>query len=271
MTIFQAIILGIIQGVTEFLPVSSSGHLVIVPQLLNWQLPDQESFVFDVLVQLGTLLAVIAYFRENLLSILRAFFSGIARGKPFVDRQARMGWYLLLATVPAGLAGLLLKDEIRASFASITATAWSLFGTALLLLAAEWIGKRARTLDTLSWPDALWMGLFQVFALFPGVSRSGATITGGMVRGFDRPAAARFSFLMAVPVMLGAGLVAAVDLFTIPDLSAFLPSLLAGFVAAAVVGYLAIRWLLRYLVHHPLYYFSGYLLILSITLLIGYS
>jgi undecaprenyl-diphosphatase len=268
MTILQAILLGIVQGATEFLPISSSGHLVIVPHVLGWQMPDQEIFVFDVLVQLGTLLAVILYFREDLLSILRAWIVALSHGKPFVDQQSRMGWYLLLATVPAGIAGLLLKDQVEDAFTSINITAWSLLGTALLLLVAEWLGRRRRSSDQLNWVDSLTMGVFQAFAIFPGVSRSGATISGGMIRNLERPAAARFSFLMAVPVMFGAGIVAVLDLINIPDLAAFLPSMLAGFTTAALVGYLSISWLLGYLVSHSLNYFAGYLIIISIILLL---
>ena len=271
MTILQAILLGIVQGLTEFIPVSSSGHLVIVPYLFSWQIPIQEAFVFDVLVQLGTLLAVIVYFWDDLLAISRAWLGGLIRGKPFEGPRARMGWYLILATFPAAIAGLLLKDQIEEAFTSIVVTAWFLVGTALLLLVGEWVGKRQRHFEAVTWLDALIMGLFQAMALFPGVSRSGATITGGMARNLERPAAARFSFLMAIPVMLGAGVVTLPDLFAIPDLGAFFPSMLSGFVSAALVGYLAIRWLLRFLSNNPLYYFSGYLLIISITILMVYS
>jgi undecaprenyl-diphosphatase len=268
MTIFQAIILGIVQGATEFLPISSSGHLVLFPHLLGWEFPPQEAFVFDVLVQLGTLLAVIAYFWDDLLSILRAWIAGLSHGKPFVDQQSRLGWYLLLATIPAGIAGLLLKDQVEEAFTSITATAWSLLGTALLLLIAELLGRQRRSLDQLNWVDSLIIGIFQAFAIFPGVSRSGATITGGMIRHIERPAAARFSFLLAVPVMLAAGVVAVIDLLQIPAWLSFLPSMLAGFVTAALVGYLSIRWLLRYLVSNSLNYFAGYLIIVSVILLL---
>lgn len=271
MTILQAIILGIVQGMTEFLPVSSSGHLVIVPHIFGWQIPDKETFVFDVLVQLGTLLAVIVYFRDDLLSILRAWFHGVVSGKYFEDHQAKMGWYLLLATLPAGIAGLLLKDQVEQAFTNLTATAWFLLGTALMLFFAELVGRRNRSLEKLTWVDSLWMGIFQALALFPGVSRSGATITAGMTRNLERPAAARFSFLMAVPVMLAAGVLAMVDLFSISNLASFLPSMLAGFVVAALVGYLSIRWLLDYLANHPLYYFAIYLLIVSLSLLVAYS
>ena len=271
MTILQAILLGIVQGATEFLPISSSGHLVIVPHVFGWRIPNQEAFVFDVLVQLGTLFAVIVYFWNDLLAITRAWFSGLSRSKPFEEQRARMGWYLILATLPAVIAGLLLKDQIEQAFNNIIATAWFLAGTALLLLIAEWVGKRQRPLEKLNWLDALIMGLFQALALFPGVSRSGATITGGMARNLERPAAARFSFLMAVPVMLGAGIVTVPDLMAIPDLAAFLPSMLAGFVTATLVGYIAIRWMLRFLSKNPLYYFAGYLLVLSIAVLVGYS
>ncbi|MDH5508396.1 MAG: undecaprenyl-diphosphatase UppP [Anaerolineae bacterium] len=268
MTIFQAILLGIIQGATEFLPISSSGHLVLVPHLLGWQFPAEQAFLFNVLVQLGTLLAVIVYFRKDLLAIGRAFIQGLLDRKPLSDPQSKLGWYLILATLPAGVFGLLYKDQVEMAFTSPHATAWFLLSTAALLLIAERAGKRSRSLEEISWLDALWSGVFQALALLPGISRSGATITGGMTRNLERAAAARFSFLMAVPVMLAAGVLAMRDLVAIPSLSAFLGPLLAGFVTAALVGYAAIRWLLGYLSRSPLYGFSIYLVMLSAVLLL---
>ena len=137
-----------------------------------------------------------------------------------------------------------------------------------LLILAEWIGKRSKKLSQINWLDALVMGIFQVVSLFPGVSRSGSTITGGMLRELDRPAAARFSFLMSVPVMVGAGILAAIDLFATPGLGDFILPLLVGFFTAAVVGYLSIHWLLRFLANHPLHYFSIYLIALTPLILV---
>ena len=260
MTLLQSIILGIIQGLTEFLPISSSAHLVIAPYLLGWHIPAQDGFIFDVLVQLGTLLAVIIYFRKDLYQIIAAVIHGLIQRRPFQDPMARLGWLLVLATIPALIAGLLFKDQLEAAFSSPQAAVGFLVGTAVLLVIAESVGKHNRSLETVTWLDALIVGIFQVISLFPGISRSGSTITGGMVRNLDRPTAARFSFLMSVPVMIGAGALAMVDLFQAPNFSSQLPSLMVGFVVAAMVGFLAIRWLLSYLSRRSLYIFSFYCL-----------
>ena len=268
MSILQSILLGIIQGLTEFLPVSSSAHLVLVPYLLGWQIPAQEAFIFDVLVQVATLAGVIAYFWKDLLAIVSAFLRGLAQRKPFAEQQSRLGWYLILATIPAGLFGLTIKDLVEKAFASPLAAAGFLLVTAVLLLGAERFGKRQRSMEEMTWLDALWMGIAQALAIFPGVSRSGATITGGMLRDLKRPDAARFSFLMSIPIMLAAGLLAVKDLLEIPDFASLLPVYIPGFIAAAVTGYLAIRWLLGFLTHRPLYVFSIYCTLLALVVFI---
>ncbi len=270
MSILQAIILGIIQGATEFIPVSSSGHLVAAPFIFNWQIPEDQLFTFDVLVQLGTLVAVIAYFWKDILSIVVGAFKGLKRSDRWKVYEVRIALYIILATIPAGLAGLLLKDMVESAFNSLTATAIFLLFTALLLVFAEWLGRRQKEIEEMNWLDALLMGVFQILALFPGVSRSGATITGGMLRHVKRKDAARFSFLMSIPIMLAAGLLTIFDLGNIEGISSFLPTLAIGFITSAIIGYLTIKWLLKYLAEHPLYYFSGYLLIIaSILLFIG--
>ncbi|MDD5371043.1 MAG: undecaprenyl-diphosphatase UppP, partial [Anaerolineaceae bacterium] len=268
MTLLQSILLGIIQGLTEFLPISSSAHLVLTPYLLGWKIPAQEAFIFNVLVQLGTLLSVILYFRADLVRIVRAFVVAIWRRQPFADPDARLGWYLILATIPAGLAGVVIKKQVEAAFSDPVATALLLLVTAALLVIAERIGKRARNLHQLNWKDALWIGIAQAIAIFPGVSRSGSTIAGGMTRNFERVSSGRFAFLMAVPVMLAAGLLETIDLVKVPNLSSFLPILLAGFLTSAVVGYFSIRWLLRFLTQRPLYIFAIYCVLLCITVLV---
>lgn len=268
MSFLQSLILGIIQGLTEFLPVSSSAHLVLVPFILNWKIPESQIFPFDVLVQLGTLLAVIIYFWQDLCSILKAFFQTLFQGKPFANAEARMGCYLILATIPAGLAGLFLKSKVEAAFNNPSTTAILLFVTAFFLLASEFFSRRNRKLDEMNWKDALWIGVFQAFSIFPGISRSGSTITGGMTRNFDRPAAARFAFLMSIPVMLAAGVFSIPDLLEVPNLGSFLPVLAVGFIAAAGIGYLSIRWLLSFLNRHSLVYFAAYCILLASTVLI---
>ena len=268
MTILQAFILGIVQGITEFLPISSSGHLVIIPFIFGWQIPSEQIFPFDVLVQMGTLLAVIIYFWKDLVRLIAAFIKSLANKQPFATQDARFGWYLILATIPAVVGGLLLKDAVESFFHSISATAIFLFVTAILLAGSELIGKQQKELNQLGWVNALIIGFFQLLSIFPGVSRSGSTIAGGVFQNFKREDAARFSFLMSIPVMLGAGLLSLLDLFKIPNLTNFTTVLLVGFVTAAIVGLISIHWLLRYLINHKLSVFAIYCALLSILLLI---
>lgn len=263
MTLLQALILGIVQGLTEFLPVSSSAHLVLVPHLLGWNLAEEFVFPFDVLVQLGTLVAVVFYLRDDLKDIITAVIRGIRNRKPFEETPARVGWLAVLATIPAGIFGLLIKDKVEAAFNSPIATSVFLLVTAGLLLAAEFLGKRTRDLGKITWFDALWIGAFQALSIFPGISRSGSTIAGGMTRNLERKPAGQFSFILAIPVFLAAGLLGIKDLLAIDNLSAYLPSLIIGFFAAGIVGYFAIRWLLGYITSHSLLPFAGYCVMLG--------
>jgi len=267
MTLIQAIILGIVQGLTEFIPVSSSGHLVLVPHLLGWEFDHPQAFVFDVLVQWGTLLAVIFYYRKDFTIIFMDFVRTLMKGKPFSTENSRMGWYLIFATIPAVIVGLSCKDLIEAAFSNARVTGFFLLLTAALLIVAELAGKRNRSIKEITWFDALWIGCSQVLALLPGVSRSGSTIAGGMTRNFNRSSAARFSFLMSVPVMLGAGVLALKDLFAMQTMDDFILPLSVGFLAALISGYLAIRWLIAYLSKHSLYIFAVYCSLAGILIL----
>lgn len=253
MTFFQAFLLGLIQGLTEFIPVSSSAHLLIAQKLLGIA-SSEAMFSFMVLVQLGTLLALVVYFWKDLWAIAKTLFD-----RPFSSENNRLGWYILLATVPALVAGFLLKDLVELLFKTpLLEAAIRLFTAAVLLTLAERLTSKKRQLSSMTWFDALFVGLMQIIAVFPGASRSGATISGGMFRGFDRPAAARFAFLMSVPVMLAAGGYEMLDVLKMPGLAEFLPLLAVGFLTAAIVGWLAIRWLLQYLNRHSLYVFAAY-------------
>lgn len=272
MTLIQAIILGIIQGLTEFLPISSSGHLVALPYILNWDLPAKEMFIFNILVQLGTLTAVIIYFWKDLVTILKGFFQALFAGKPFSTHEARMGWLLIVATIPAGLAGIFLNDLIEQAFSTPLVTGFALLATAGMMLIAEKVSRQVGDLEDMNLGTALVMGLMQVLALLPGVSRSGSTISGGMYRNLKREAAGKFSFLMSIPIMLAAGGLSTYQMITeVPDLGSFLPFMIAGFLTAMVVGYISIRWLLKFLVNHSLVYFSIYCAALgSFILLMGW-
>jgi undecaprenyl-diphosphatase len=268
MTIIQAIILGIIQGLTEFIPVSSSAHLVITQSIFGWKIPEQEAFIFDVLVHLGTLVAVVLYFRKELWQIIREVISGIIRKRPFDNSMSRLGWIILLATIPAVIAGLLFQSQVEHAFSSALFAGIFLLLTALLLFLAEIIGNRNKKLDEITWKDGLIIGLFQAISLFPGISRSGSAITGGMVRNIDRPSSARFSFLLSIPAILGAVVFAFSDLVQSPTFSLQISTIIGGFIVSGIVGYLSIRWLLSYLSKRPLYIFSAYCLVVSLIIIV---
>ena len=253
MTILHAFLLGIIQGLTEFIPVSSTAHLLISQTLLK--IPaDDAMFSCLVIVQLGTIVSLFAFYWKDLLSIAKATLD-FRRSTP----ERNLGIFIIIATIPALLAGYLLKDAVEALFKQpMLEASIRLFTAAVLLALAEGLTKKSRTLDSMTWFDALIVGVMQVIAVFPGASRSGATISGGMFRGFDRPSAARFAFLMSAPVMLAAGGYEMLDVVKMPNLGDFLPLLAVGFITAAIVGWFAIKWLIDYLSKRSLYVFAIY-------------
>lgn len=262
MNIYQSFILGILQGLTEFIPVSSTAHLLIAQKLFGIPAGDA-MFSFLVLVELGTLLSLIVFFWKDLLKLIVAFFA-----RPFSTPENKLAWYIIIATVPALVFGYLLKSAVEALFANpLLEAAIRLLITAAVLVLAEWLGKRERSIDKMNWLDAIVVGLAQVIAVFPGASRSGTTITAGMLRGLDRPSAARFAFLMSIPVMLAAGAYQSIDVIKMPDLASFLPLVAIGFVAAAIVGWVAIKWLMLYLGKHSLVNFARYCAVIGVVCL----
>lgn len=255
MTFVEAFILGIVQGLTEFIPVSSTAHLLIGQQLLG--IPaDGAMFSFLVIVQLGTLVSLFAFYWKDLLHIVRTSLKSIGNTQYAVRT---LGFYIILATIPALLVGYVLKDNVEELFKQpMREASLRLFLSAGLLALAEWLTKKNRTLDSVTWFDALFIGIVQIISIYPGASRSGTTISGGMFRGLDRPSAARFAFLMSVPVMLVAGGYEMLDVLKMPALGEFLPLLAVGFVTAAIVGWFAIKWLIDYLSKSSLYIFAAY-------------
>lgn len=269
MNLIQAIILGIVQGATEFLPVSSSGHLVLAPWWLGWG--EVNSLTFTVAAHLGTLCAVLVYFRQDWLAILRGGLA-LLRTRSLADPYGRLFLYLIIGSIPAGLAGLLFAAALEQAFANAAAAAAFLLVTAALLILSErWAARRpaTRALDTFRWADALFVGLAQMLALLPGISRSGSTIAAGLFRGVSRTDAARFSFLLSTPAILGAGLLAAVDLLAAQTTGGELLLLVAGFVSAGLVGYLAIAFLLAHLRQHRLYLFAAYCVVVGLVSLLA--
>jgi undecaprenyl-diphosphatase len=249
----EAIVLGIVQGLTEFLPISSTAHLRIVPAFVGWEDPGA---AFTAVVQLGTMAAVLLYFREDLWRIARASLAGLRDREARRSFDFRLGLYIVLGTIPIGIFGLIFKDQIETGARDLTLIGCTLIALGLLLLAAERVATHRRELDDLNGRDGLIIGLAQAAALVPGVSRSGATITAGLFLGFERTAAARYSFLLSVPAVVLSGLF---ELRHVGDgqHAAAVPTAIATLIAF-VVGYASIAFLLRYLVHHSTAVFVAY-------------
>jgi len=265
--LIRALVLGIVQGLTEFLPISSSGHLVLLPAALGW---DSPTLVFDATVHLATLIAVIAVFWRDVGVLIVAWWKGVWGGQPLKTVESRIAWWIIVGTIPGILAGVFLEGTFESLFSEPRAVGGFLLATALLLVLADILGKRQRGFTDITWWNGLLIGIGQAASISPGLSRSGTTISVGMYCGLTREAAARFSFILAIPIILGAGLVNLVELVQHGDISAEAPALVIGFLAAAVSGYAAIRFLLAYLRKRPLFPFAIYCVlvgILAITLL----
>jgi undecaprenyl-diphosphatase len=266
MSWLQVVVLSVVQGLTEFLPVSSSGHLAIVSRLF---FDDDAGASFTAVTQLGTEVAVLVYFARDIARIVKAWVTGLFN-RAARDADYRLGWYVIIGTIPIGLFGLLLKDEIRTGARNLWLIATALIVFSAVIAAAEYYGRQTRHVEQLTWRDSVTVGLAQCLALVPGVSRSGATISAGLFLGLDRELAARFGFLLAIPAVFASGL------FSLPDafhpvgegMSAGGPQLLVATLIAFVVGFAAVSWFLRFLVRHSMYWFVAYRVALGTVMLI---
>ena len=284
MPIWEAVLLGIIQGLTEFLPISSTAHLLVARNLLGHQRIDD---AFTTVIQLGTLVAVFAYFRADIAALIRGVVTDLRRFRIGSTPEGRMAWLIVLGTIPVGVVGLLWKKRLKETFYNLESIAVVSIVFALLLAAAEWWAARRARRGTpmrgeadVTWVDALWVGLWQALALMPGGSRSGTTITGGLFAGFTRPAAARFSFLLSLPAVLAAGMKELYDeykklkiadpndpsLFASGDETV---ALVVGTLVSAVVGYAAIAWLLHFLQRYSTAVFIVYRLLFGGAILLA--
>ena len=265
MTWLQAIVLGIVQGATEFLPISSSAHLRIVSGIF---FGDDAGASFTAVTQLGTEAAVLVYFARDIYRIVVAWFRGLA-DKSARGLDYRMGWYVIIATIPIGLLGYIFKDQIRTGARNLWLIATMLIVFAIVIAIAEHYGRKRRPIEELTTRDGLIMGAAQCLALIPGVSRSGATSSAGLFVGLTREAAVRFSFLLAIPAVTASGL------FSLPDafepagsgLNASGAQLLVATLISFVVGYVSIAWLLKFVVVHSLNWFVGYRIALGCVVL----
>jgi len=281
MAIWQAILLGLAQGLTEFIPISSSAHLVIIPWLLGWEDTALTSLPFDVALHLGTLVAVLAFFASDWVRLIRAGIASLVERKIGADLDRRLAWFLVIGCIPGGVIGALAESTIEELFhkpdtphqtSAMIAMAIIIALLGALLFLAERLARHERKMERLSLKDAILIGLAQAAAIFPGVSRSGSTITAGLALGLERETAARFSFLLSAPIIAGAGLKSLWKIYQ--DLHAGIISQAdlilfpIGFIAAALSGYLCIKFLLRFLSKNPTDVFVYYRWALAILIVV---
>ena len=263
MNVFHALVLGAIQGLSEFLPISSSAHLIIAPWLFHW--PDP-GLGFDVALHWGTLLAVLAYFWQDVLLILKGFWHSLFKSSRDLQNNIyqKLAWLLIIASIPGAIIGKLLERQAEGAFRNPLLIAGTISIFAIIIWWADVIGAKQKNLDRITWLDSIVLGLAQALAIIPGVSRSGATIGTGLFLGFKRTDVARFSFLMSIPIIFGAGLLKLKDFGS----NVSTPELLVGFLASAVFGFLSIKYLLRYLSGHDFKVFVWYRLAFAALILL---
>jgi len=270
-TFVQAIVMGVVQGLTEFLPISSSGHLIIVPYVLGWTDPFITSLAFSVMLHIGTLAALLVYFRADWVRLVPAGFAAIRDRSFRGDPDRRLAWLLVAATIPAAIAGFLLSDVIESWFREVGPVAFTLVGGAVILWLADRWGGRTKGVNDVTFPIAGGIGAAQALALIPGISRSGISISAARFAGLDREAAARFSFLMATPITAGAALFEVRRLASgETGLDISVGPLVVGMLAAFVSGMIAIGFLLRYLRTRSLTIFVVYRLIVAAVIVVAW-
>jgi len=266
MSWLQVVVLSVVQGLTEFLPISSSGHLAIVSRVF---FSGDAGASFTAVSQLGTEVAVLVYFFGDIVRILKAWFNGLFVTAHRNNLDYRMGWYVIIGSIPIGVLGVLFKDVIRSEVRSLWVIATAMLVFSFVIAAAEYFGKQNRHEAQLRASDGLLIGLAQCLALVPGVSRSGSTISAGLFLGLDRPLAARFGFLLAIPAVFASGLFSLPDAFhpVSEGMSATGAQLAVSVVSTFVIGYAAITWLLRFLANHAMYWFVGYRVVVALTVM----
>ena len=265
MNYFDAVILGIVEGLTEFLPISSTGHLTITAKLLGLDIASKDVTGFTAVIQVGAILAVVLYFAKDIWTIARAWVLGLFKAEYRGSFDHRMGWYVIVGSIPIGIVGLLAKDLITGPLRSLWVVGAALILWSGVMLYAERVGKQDRGEKQLTMKDAIIVGVVQCFALIPGVSRSGATISAGLVQGLDRVTATRLSFFFSIPALLAAG---AYELKDALGGSIEVGPLVVGTVVSFVVAYVTVAWLLKFVAHHSIGAFVPYRVGLGVLILV---
>lgn len=268
MQLFHAIILGIIEGLTEFLPISSTGHLTIAEKLLGYQLDAASITAFTAVVQVGAIAAAVLYFWKDIVRIAVGWWTGLLhdskRGNDYY-----MGWYVIIGSLPIAIIGLLLKPVIETVFRGLWVVAFGLIAWSVVMMVADRVGTQHRHERDMTWKDAIYMGVMQCFALIPGVSRSGATISAGLLRHIDRVSATRLSFFLGIPALVAAGGLQAVTNASQISIHVGWGPMIVGIAVAFAVGYASIAWLLRFVSHHNFTPFVIYRVILGVGLVLA--
>jgi undecaprenyl-diphosphatase len=264
--LWKAVILGIVEGLTEFIPVSSTAHLTITEKLLNLSIDDASVTGFTAVIQVGAILAAIIYFFRDIARIVKGFVLGLfsPRHRGF---DYRFGWYVIVGSLPIAIVGILAKNAITGPLRSLWVVAAALILWSAVMVYAERVGRQTRGEEDVNMADALIVGVMQSVALFPGVSRSGATISFGLLRDLDRVTATRLSFFLGIPALLGGGAFELKDAVSGPSVG--VPALLVGTAVSFVVGYASIAWLLRFVARHSIVTFVWYRVLLGLVLVVG--
>jgi undecaprenyl-diphosphatase len=268
MGIVEAIVLGVVEGVTEFLPVSSTGHLTIAEKIMGLNIDDKGVTAFTAVIQIGAIIAAIWYFRDDVVRIVRGFLKGLFSVQERGSLDYKMGWAIIIGSVPIAVIGLLFKDQIESNLRSLWIVAVALLAWSGVMYLADRADRGRRHEKDVTWKDTLFIGVAQCLALFPGVSRSGATISAGLFRGIDRVAVTRLSFFLAIPALVAAGLLEAVS--SAGDISNGVgwPATIVAMIVSFFVAYAAIAWLLRYVANHTFRAFIIYRTVLGLVLIV---
>ena len=265
MEIFQAFILGMVQGLGEFLPISSSAHLILAPWLFGWH---DQGLAFDIALHWGTLVAVVGYFRQDIWLLAKGFFHSLRSATRDLENNIyqKLSWLIILATIPAAVIGKLFESQVENTFRNPLLIAGTLAVVGVVLWLADLYGSKVKTLTNATWKSSLIIGLCQAISIVPGISRSGSTMIAGLAQGFTRQDAAKFSFLMSIPIILGAGVLKIPDIAIIENHT----EVFVGFLSAAVFGFLSIKFLLKYISTQSFAIFTWYRLALAAVIVIVY-
>lgn len=264
MNFFDAVVLGIVEGLTEFLPVSSTGHLTITEKLLGMEIDDPAVTAFTAVIQVGAIIAVLVFFRKDIATIASAWLRGLVRPEVRGSFDYRMGWYVIVGSVPVVVAALLGKDLVTGAFRNLWWVAGALIAWSVVMVAAERYGRQERHESDITARDSIFIGVVQCISLIPGISRSGATISAGLLAGLDRVAATRMAFFLSIPALTAAGLY---ELPTALDGGIPVAATVVATVVSFLVAYASVAWLLKFVAHHPITWFVGYRVALGVVLL----